>query len=209
MAAGAGRRLGHRPKCLLQRDGQPLLVRQLGLLAAAGVDCAAVVLGHHAEAIEPVLSAAAPQFQSLAVRWVRNPAPDAGPGSSLRCGLAALPPALDAVLVLLADQPLLLADDLAHLLAAWRGRAAGIDLVVPTHGGQPGHPVALGAAVRQAVAAGQGGEGVREWRLAHPSQTWLLPVHHPRCTTDIDQPADLARLAGEHGVALEWPAAPG
>jgi len=32
MAAGAGRRMGHMPKSLLRRDGEPLLLRQIRLL---------------------------------------------------------------------------------------------------------------------------------------------------------------------------------
>jgi glucose-1-phosphate thymidylyltransferase len=43
MAAGAGSRLGHRPKCLLQLDGVPLILRQISALKAAGVDDLVVV----------------------------------------------------------------------------------------------------------------------------------------------------------------------
>ena len=38
MAAGAGRRMGHRPKALLRRDGEPLVVRTVRLLREAGVE---------------------------------------------------------------------------------------------------------------------------------------------------------------------------
>ena len=38
MAAGAGSRIGHRPKCLLQFDGLPLILRQINALKAAGVE---------------------------------------------------------------------------------------------------------------------------------------------------------------------------
>ena len=91
MAAGAGRRMGHVPKGLLRRDGEPLLLRQIRLLAEVGVDEAVVVLGHHADRLEPVLRQAGPAPRGMALRWVANPAPDEGPGASLRCGLAALP----------------------------------------------------------------------------------------------------------------------
>ena len=102
LAAGAGSRMGHRPKCLLQLDGLSLLERQLQALSLAGVFPIQVVLGHHAERI----------LQDGAVaRWaaqpVLNPQPDDGHVSSLRIGLRALPPDLDAVVVALADQPLI------------------------------------------------------------------------------------------------------
>ena len=48
LAAGAGSRLGGRPKCLLELGGVPLIRRTLIALSGAGVDEVVVVLGHHA-----------------------------------------------------------------------------------------------------------------------------------------------------------------
>ncbi|NDG11873.1 MAG: hypothetical protein EB124_01845 [Betaproteobacteria bacterium] len=63
--------MGYRPKSLLQLDGVPLICRQLIALSGAGVDEVVVVLGHHAELIEPVI-------KDFAVTVVRNmhPEPD-------------------------------------------------------------------------------------------------------------------------------------
>ncbi|QTD43756.1 nucleotidyltransferase family protein [Ottowia testudinis] len=205
LAAGAGRRMGFKPKALLRRDGQPLMARQIGLLAQCGVRRIVVVLGHHAEQVVPVLAATAAELPVVDLTWVVNPAPDEGTGASLRCALAALPAGLVGVLVLLSDQPLLQAGDVAAVLAAWRARPAGIDLVLPTHNGQPGHPLVFGTQVRQAASQSRGGAGVREWRRAHPGQVLALTVDHPRCTLDIDTEDDLARLATEFGVGLSWP----
>ncbi len=208
MAAGAGSRFGFRPKGLLQRDGEALLARQLRLLAQAGVSRRVVVLGHHAGDITALLRKLRAQPAQAGLSWVVNPAPDDGPGSSLRCGLASLPEDLDGVLVLLGDQPLLEPQDLRAVLQAWAERAPGIELVLPLHAGQPGHPLVFGPQARQAVMAAQGGAGLREWRRAHPEQVRQLVVDHARCTTDIDTEADLATLAAAHGVHLRWPAGP-
>ena len=132
LAAGAGRRMGYRPKALLQRDGQPLVARQIGLLAQCSVRRIMVVLGHHAARIAPVLATTATALPGVDLIWVVNPTPDEGTGASLRCALAALPADLTGVMVLLADQPLLQVDDVACVLAAWRARPADIDLIVPT-----------------------------------------------------------------------------
>lgn len=204
MAAGAGSRIGHRPKSLLRRDGETLLARQLRLLRAAGVAEAVVVLGHHANLIRAELERLQAQPRYARLHWTLNPSPDDGPGSSLRCGLAALPADLDGVLVVLGDQPLLELQDVRTVLDAWAARATGIELVVPLHAGQPGHPLVFGPQARRAVMAGTGGAGLREWRRAHPEQVQALPVDHPRCTTDIDTEADLRRLSVEHGVLLAW-----
>ncbi|HPU21133.1 MAG TPA: NTP transferase domain-containing protein, partial [Alicycliphilus sp.] len=58
MAAGAGRRMGHVPKSLLLRGGEPLLLRHVRLLVQAGAAHIVVVLGHHAEALQAVLAQA-------------------------------------------------------------------------------------------------------------------------------------------------------
>ena len=66
LAAGAGSRLGHRPKALLELGGVPLIVRQCVALSGAGVDELVVVLGHHADAIEPAVA-------PFPITIVRNP----------------------------------------------------------------------------------------------------------------------------------------
>ena len=206
MAAGAGRRIGHRPKALLLREGVPLIERTLRLLLDAGVAPVVVVLGHHAALLEPVLARLRARLPDPhALQWATNPAPDEGQGGSLRAGLAVLPTALEGVLVALGDQPLLQAADVAAVLAAWHGRGVGTDLLLPRFEGQPGHPIVFSAAVRAAVMQGCGGAGVREWRRAHPERVQVLRVDHPRHTTDVDTSEDLLTLALKHGVALRWP----
>ncbi|MBS0302281.1 MAG: nucleotidyltransferase family protein [Proteobacteria bacterium] len=204
MAAGAGRRMGCRPKSLLLRDGEPLLLRQIRLLAQAGVAHVAVVLGHHARALQAVLAHA--QLPSaVSLRAVVNATPDQGPGSSLRCGLAALPAEVAELLVVLADQPLLELEDIEAMRAAWRARGAGVELVLPQHAGQPGHPIVFGPVLRQAVMQATGGQGVREWRRAHPEQVQVVALPHERCTTDVDTPEDLQSLGERFGVWLGRP----
>lgn len=206
MAAGAGRRMGYRPKSLLRRDGVPLVERVLRTLLDNGVAPVVVVLGHHATAIEPVLRTVQGTLPDpRALQWALNPAPDEGQGSSLRTGLAALPPDLDAVLVALADQPLLAQADVAAVLAAWAAHPPGIDLLVPQFDGQPGHPIVFGRTVRAAVMQDRGAAGVREWRRAHPDRVQALSVPHPRHGVDVDTPEDLLALARTYGVSLSWP----
>lgn len=199
--------MGGRPKSLLLRDGVPLIERQLCALAQEGVSQAVVVLGHHAAHIEPVVAGIQSKLAgSLDISWVVNPQPDDGPGSSLRAGLAAASPELTTVLVALADQPLLEASDMSAVLDAWQSRAHGVELVVPSFEGEPGHPVVFGATVRDAILAMGGGGGLRDWRKAHAAQVQVLVVDHARHTVDIDTELDRATLAERYGVFLEWPA---
>ncbi|HEX5498621.1 MAG TPA: NTP transferase domain-containing protein, partial [Thermomicrobiales bacterium] len=97
LAAGDSTRLG-RPKQLLPVGGLPLLAHVLRHAAASRLDDVVVVLGHDAEAIA---EAVGEWGQRIAV----NPDFAAGQSTSLKIGLAAVPPQAEAALVLLGDQP--------------------------------------------------------------------------------------------------------
>ncbi|MDN5873511.1 MAG: nucleotidyltransferase family protein, partial [Sinobacteraceae bacterium] len=181
------------------------------LLVANAVAHIAVVLGYHAEQVrQELLSQPVAQWlaSNKAPRVVHalNPHPEAGTASSLHCGLRALPADLDTWLVVLGDQPLLEASDIHAILQAWPARQAGVELVVPQHGEAVGHPVAFGQTLRDLVLQTPG-LGIRQWRHQHPERLQLLPVDHPRCTTDVDTPEDIERLRQNHGVQLELPRA--
>ena len=198
LAAGSGSRMGHRPKALLQLGGVPLVRRQPIALSGAGVDELVVVLGHHAEHIEPLV-------QDFPVTVVRNPQPDDGQVSSLRLGLSALTGKIDAVLVALADQPLIGAQDINDLIGAYKKRPEGTQVVQPTVQDQPGNPVMFSAQVREAILAGQPHVGCRQWQATHPEQVHRWVTSNTRYRTDVDTPEDIDALAQRTGHRLQWP----
>lgn len=204
LAAGAGSRLGGRPKALLELGGVPLVVRQLVALSGAGVDELVLVLGHHADAIE----AAVGQFP---ITIVRNPNPHQGQASSVRVGLQALSPGLDAAIVALADQPMIDAPDVVALIGAFKQRG-GASMVVPrvrTEGSDealPGNPVIFDTALRDEWLAGKADAACRAWRLAHPERVRWFDTDNRRYRIDIDTPQDIERFAATTGHALRWPA---
>lgn len=200
LAAGAGSRMGHRPKCLLQLDGVSLLERQLEALTLAGLSPLAVVLGQHAERILQ---------EACWVRWdaqpVLNPEPHGSHVSSLRTGLRALPPGLDAVLVALADQPLIHAQALQALLQAFEQRPAGTKMTRPHVHGLPGNPVVLSGAVLAQILAGDAGMGVRQWQQAHPEAVHHWETPHGCFRLDVDNEADRLAFEQATGHRLQWP----
>lgn len=200
LAAGAGSRMGGRPKALLELGGVPLIRRQLIALSGAGVDEVVVVLGHHAELIDPVV-------QEFPVTLVRNPRPDDGQVSSLRVGLAALAGRLDAVLVALADQPLINADDIGALIGAYKKRPEGTQIVMPQVNGDPGNPVIFSAEVREQILQGDANIGCRQWRAAHPEAVAPFVTDNRRYRVDLDTPEDIERFERDTGHRLRWPAA--
>lgn len=212
LAAGEGSRMGGVPKCLIRMGGQPLIRRAVSALQEAGAARIVVVTGHYAEAIETELAA----LDAGAVEVVRNPAPERGQQSSVRLGLQALAAhPLDVVLVALADQPLVGADDLRELVAAWAARPAGCRVVYPEVDAQRGNPVLIEAALAAEVlaarassgAGGQGGQGgLRGWIDAHPEAVHRYETANRHFITDLDTPQDLQHLATATGLAVDLPA---
>ncbi|MGW6229093.1 nucleotidyltransferase family protein, partial [Cellulosimicrobium cellulans] len=121
LAAGAGTRLGRGPKALLPHGGGTLVEHATAVLLAGGCDAVVVVLGAEAERVR-----SGSRLDDPRVRVVDNPGWSSGMASSLRVGVAAalaLAPA--RVVVAHVDQPGVVPDDVARLLAAHRpGRVA-------------------------------------------------------------------------------------
>jgi molybdenum cofactor cytidylyltransferase len=202
LAAGAGSRLGGRPKALLELGGVPLIVRQLVALSGAGVDEVVVVTGHHADAVEAAV-------RPFPITLVNNPSPDDGQASSVRVGLQALSPKLDAVMVALADQPLISEQDITALIGAFkkRGDAAMVVPRVKVEGGdpEPGNPVIFDAALREEWLAGSADLACRKWRKSHPDRVRWFETDNRRYRVDIDTPEDLERFTASTGHVLQWP----
>jgi molybdenum cofactor cytidylyltransferase len=206
LAAGAGTRLGGRPKVLLELGGVPLVMRQLIALSGAGVDEVVVVLGHHADAVEAAIG----QFP---IMLVRNPSPDGSQASSVRAGLQALSPRLDAVIIALADQPLIGSQDITALIGAFKKRGDAM-MVVPRVASddgdrQPGNPIIFDAALREQWLSGAADLACRKWRDAHGELVRWLDTDNRRFRVDIDTPGDLERFAASTGHTLTWPSPAG
>jgi molybdenum cofactor cytidylyltransferase len=197
LAAGSGSRLGHRPKSLLELGGVPLIRRQLIALSGAGVDEVVVVLGHHAVAIEAAV-------RDFPVTLAVNPSPDDGQNSSVLIGLNKLSAKVDAVIVALADQPLVNSQDISELIGAFKKRS-GAAMVVPRVAGLPGNPVIFEATLRDEWQAGAAAG--RQWRDANPERVQWFDSDNQRFRVDIDTEDDLLRFTERTGHVLRWPAA--
>src|SRR5262245_30551472 len=144
LAAGEARRMQGINKLALEMQGVPLLKRTLIALSGAGVDEVVVVLGHYADALEPLV-------RDFPVTIVRNEHYSDGQMTSVRAGLAALHGPFDAVLICLGDQPLINAQDIQGLIGAYKKRDRG-DVVVPRVRGQRGNPIIFDWAARDDIA---------------------------------------------------------
>lgn len=133
LAAGPSSRMG-RSKQLLDIKGEKLLVKTIQTVLKAGISAVSVVLGareqEHRDAI-----------QQLPVDIVFNKHWERGMGSSLKSGLLHLlstHPALDTVVVLVCDQPLLRSENISALLK--RYQETGKPLIASRYSRMPGVP---------------------------------------------------------------------
>jgi len=187
LAAGEGSRFG-RPKALVELDGQTLAERGVTLLRAGGTDPVLIVTG----AAEVELR---PEHQA---RTVYNGEWRTGMGSSLRAALRALTeleadPEIGAVVVALADQPLVGAEAVSRLIAAYQ---AGADVAVAAYGGKPRNPVLLAREHwPEVIATATGDQGARAFLRARPELVTLVECGDTGRPDDIDTPADLEHIA--------------
>lgn len=186
LAAGGGRRLGGRPKALLEHRGRTLVEHAVASLRTAGCERVHVVLGASATAVRE-------RADLSGCVLVDNPHWAGGLGSSLRAGLGSLAgTGAPAALVLLVDQPGIGPDAVARVLAAYENEAS---LVSAAYDGVRGHPVLFGAGHWAGVAAAATGDrGARDYLKAHENAITLVECGDVAQPYDIDTQADLARL---------------
>jgi molybdenum cofactor cytidylyltransferase len=200
LAAGEARRMAGRAKPLIERDGVPLVRRVAQALLDAGVAEVVVVVGHRADEV-------AWAVKDLPVLLVVNDDYAAGHVRSLRKGLAAMPETVTAVLLALADQPLLEANDVRAVIDAFERRGPR-RAVVPRVQQRRGHPVMLDADACSEILRGNAGYGAREWLDEHPDEVAWFDSDNLHYVEDVDFPEDLERIAQRHGCALRWPTGP-
>ena len=187
LAAGSSTRL-RSTKQLLPLHGRPLVLHAVDAARDAGIDEILVVVGHEADRV----AAALPED----VRAVANPEHRRGQSTSVRAGLEALGPDVEAVVVLLADQPGVRPEDLRALVEAFR---EGVGPVVRLRYADAPGPALLGREVWPEVRALVGDTGARTLLDAHPEWVHEIAVASP-APADVDTQEDLDRAR-----ALEEP----
>ncbi len=197
LAAGEGRRMGCVAKPLITLQGVPLISRQLVALSGAGVDEVVVVTGYARHAIEE-------QVRSYVVTLAHNEAYTAGQQGSVRVGLNALSGPFDAVIIALADQPLIGASDLTELIGAFKKRPSG-QVVVPMVNGQRGNPIVLGEQALSRILSSDTNLGCRHLIERQPEWVYAYETANTRFVTDLDTMDDLKQLAQRTGWRLELP----
>jgi molybdenum cofactor cytidylyltransferase len=183
LAAGRGTRFGG-DKLLAPLRGHPVLFWSAAAIVAE-VDALFVVV--------PADSAArVDALQGIPTVVFEHAGRDAGMASSIRAGIAALPPDVEAVVIALADQPLVAPEVVRRLGERWR--AGGAAAVAPCYRDGRGHPVLFGRVTFDALAKIEGDRGARALLDALGDAVAFLPVDGAR-PVDVDTPDALRAIA--------------
>jgi len=187
LAAGRSTRMGGVNKLLCTLDGAPLVSRVVDAACASGCSQVMVVTGFEAPLVESALA-------GRRVSFTHNPDFAQGMSSSLRCALRALPPDLDAVLVLLGDMPQIAADDIDTLLEVFA--PDGLAIIVPQKDGRRGNPVLWPRRYFTEICALSGDIGARDLLIRHADEVKTVSISSDAIFADVDTPDALLSLEG-------------
>jgi len=182
LAAGKSSRMGSN-KLLADLKGKPLLRHSVESLKASSVHNIIVVTGNEPERVQ---SALAP----LDVTLVHNMNFAEGLSTSLKRGLAAVPAETDAVLVCLGDMPLIDAQTIDRLVAAFNV-AEHRTICVPTFEGKRGNPVLWGRQHFITIDEIEGDQGARLLLDALSDEVVEVEVKTQAVLIDVDTPQAL------------------
>jgi molybdenum cofactor cytidylyltransferase len=182
LAAGASTRLGQ-PKQLVKLAGRPALHIVVSNAVAVAGHAVTVVVGAHAREMTHLL-AHSPASVIVNRQWQE------GMGSSLRYGVASLPPGSQSVMVLLGDQVAVTADDLKRLVSAWKGEESMIAASVYEQ--RVGVPAIFPRVCFSELAELRGDQGAR--MVLERNNYRLVRVPMSNAAIDLDTPEDLAAL---------------
>jgi molybdenum cofactor cytidylyltransferase len=185
LAAGSASRMGQ-PKQLLDYQGQSLILHAVNVALASRCQPIIVVLGAYMEEIQP-------QIMTKPVQIVENSQWQMGLSSSIRAGVNALfktNSQLDAVIISLADQPLVSAQVFTCMIQFYQETKKVI--IASSYQQTIGVPALFSSSLFTELLQLQGDKGAKALIQKYIDQVLIVPI--PEAATDIDTPDDYQQL---------------
>jgi molybdenum cofactor cytidylyltransferase len=200
LAAGMSTRMG-RNKLLLTFRDKPLVVHAVDTLIASKAGEIIVVLGHESEKVwdrlEDYVGQVSNRGQRRRVLLVKNPDYRDGLSTSVRTGVQAVSPEAEAIMVYLADQPLLEAGDVDRIIEAFAAaKAENKMIVVPFFEGERGNPVILDGSLRDSILGIVGDVGCKGVIKRYPEKVYAIEMENDHVVRDVDDAQAYERLVG-------------
>ncbi len=182
LAAGEASRFGS-AKQLVRIGDRPLLSLVAGRAAEVVGPALVIVLGARAAELSPLLRHS-PGFVVVNRDWRE------GLASSIRAGIARLPASCAGVMLVLADQACVTAEDLRRLAGAWRRQP--LCVAAARYGATVGVPAIFPQHLFRELSELKGDTGARALLKRHADR--LVKVPMPSAAFDLDTPNDLLEL---------------
>ncbi|MEG4984775.1 nucleotidyltransferase family protein [Microcoleus sp. BR0-C5] len=185
LAAGSATRMG-RPKQLLSYQGRSLILHAVEVALASLCQPIIVVLGAYAEQIKP-------ELMPKAVQVVENSQWQEGMSSSIRAGISMLLKThskLDAVIISLADQPLVSPQIFNQLIQSYQETQKVI--IASKYNETTGVPALFSNALFPELMQLEGDKGAKALIKKYIDTGLILLI--PEAAIDIDTPDDYKQL---------------
>jgi molybdenum cofactor cytidylyltransferase len=185
LAAGAATRMG-RPKQLLSYQGRSLILHAVEVALASLCQPIIVVLGAYVEQIKP-------ELMPKAVQVVENSQWQEGMSSSIRAGISMLLKTnskLDAVIISLADQPLVSPQIFNQLIQSYQETQKVI--IASKYNETTGVPALFSNALFPELMQLEGDKGAKALIQKYIDTGLILLI--PEAAIDIDTPDDYKQL---------------
>ena len=189
LGAGRSSRMGGPNKLLEEINGKPLIRIVTEHVLASQARPVIVVTGHQRERVEAALA-------GLPVKFVHNPDFADGLGTSLRAGIAALPPEPDGVIVCLGDMPQVDAGIIDKMISTFDPDSGAL-VVIPTIEGKRGNPVLWSRRFFPDLMAVEGDVGARHLIGRYTEAVAEVPLTGTAALTDVDTPEALKAVRAE------------
>jgi molybdenum cofactor cytidylyltransferase len=190
LAAGLSTRMG-RPKLLLPWGDTTVLGRTIGNLQRSGVNEIIVVSGFQAQEVEGISA-------QLGVQTFFNELyASGGMITSVQTALRLLPDNREAILVMLADQPMVETESIDRLVKAWSENKG--ELLAPVIKGRRGNPVLIGRRYFDELLSLPVGSAPRDLLSQHSEQLKLVEVETDSILRDLDEIEDYERWRPKSG----------
>jgi molybdenum cofactor cytidylyltransferase len=189
LAAGRATRFGGGK--VVASLGRTTLVRHvIDRLREGGVEDVVVVAGVERDRVTEAIA-------EISVTVVENPSPELGLSSSIRVGVDSLGRDVEAIVIALADQPLIDPAVVRALIDSWERSNAMA--VVPVYRDGRGNPVLFDARQREALRGLRGDVGARVLleHLGEEVRRLLVDADSPRDVDSRDDLRDLERSVAE------------
>ena len=183
LAAGRSTRMGGRNKLLVPFNGKPMVRHAAEALMASKLVQSVIVIGHQAEEVDAAL-------EGMDAPRVPNRHFATGIASSVVAGLEAVPGDVDGVVIALGDMPLINAQEIDRLIAAFNPTEHR-SICVPVSAGRRGNPVLWGRQYFPALQALSGDQGARALFDQYKDEIVEVAIAGEGVLTDFDTPESL------------------